>query len=662
MALQFGDDRSQSWQNRLLNLPRYTKRAILIAADFSIATAVLWAALSLRYGAFYVPHNWSTAALLLAGPIITIATLAQFGVYRVVTRHLGYRNAGKVFFIVLLSVLIWSFLVFMLGQLGTPRSTLLLYALGAATLITFYRGMTGAVLESSGLNIFPRVRGEKRPVLIYGATRLGVQLMHALRKSPDKLAIGFIDPSPTLWGQYLKGVKVYRPERLETMIQSEGVKEVIIAMPEGERRERRAVMKELEKYPVKVKIVPGYEDVVSGRVKIDDVRPVDVVDLLGRDAVPPVADLLARNTRGKSVLVTGAGGSIGSELVRQIIKHGPRHIVLFDVSEPSLYAVDREIEQLISAFYPDQDRPSVNAVLGSVLDEPLISDVIERNRIETIYHAAAYKHVPIVEANPISGLTNNVFGAVVVAEAAKAANVERVVLISTDKAVRPTNIMGASKRLAELVMQASASEESNTVFTMVRFGNVLDSSGSVVPVFRSQIKAGGPVTVTDPEVQRYFMSIPEAAELVLQAGAMAKGGEVFVLHMGEPVKIANLARLMIHLSGLSVRDGKNPNGDIEIVYTGLRPGEKLYEELLIGGAHATTETEHPRIWKSDEPYLSSDELEAELADLDTLMERRDIDAIDDLLSRLVEGYVPRRDDHAGEEPVPTAPPPSQTLH
>lgn len=662
MALQFGDDSAQSWQNRLLNLPRYTKRAILVLADFLIASSVLWAALSLRLNEIYFPQDWATAGLLLAGPIITILTMAQFGVYRVVTRHLGYRNAGKVVLIVLLSVLIWAFLVFMAGQLGTPRSTLVLYAFGTAALITAYRGITGAVLESSGLEIFPRVRGEKKPVLIYGAGRLGVQLMHALRKSPDKLPIGFIDASPTLWGQYLKGLKIYRPERLASMIRTEGVKEVIIAMPEGERRERREVMKELEQFPVKVNIVPGYEDVVSGRVKIDDVRPVDVVDLLGRDAVPPVADLLARNTRGKSVLVTGAGGSIGSELVRQILKHGPRHIVLFDVSEPSLYAVDREVEQLISGFYPDEDRPSVKAILGSVLDEPLVSDVIEKNRIETIYHAAAYKHVPIVEANPIAGLTNNVFGAVVVSEAAKAANVERVVLISTDKAVRPTNIMGASKRLAELVLQASAAEESNTVFTMVRFGNVLDSSGSVVPVFRSQIKSGGPVTVTDPEVQRYFMSIPEAAELVLQAGAMAKGGEVFVLHMGEPVRIANLARLMIHLSGLTVRDSKNPNGDIEIIYTGLRPGEKLYEELLIGGAHATTETEHPRIWKSDEPYLSPDELEAELADLDTLMERRDLDGIDDLLSRLVEGYVPRRDEHLDDEQVPASPPPSQTLH
>lgn len=660
MALTDGPQ-EQAWQERLLGLSRYSKRGLLVATDFLIASAVLWAALSLRYGQVYVPNTWDVAGLLLLGPLTTVLTLAQFGVYRVVTRHLGYRNASKVFFIVLLSVLIWSFVVFMVGQFGIPRSTLMVYAIGAASLITLCRVAAGLVLENAGLQIFSSMRGAPRsPVIIYGAGRMGVQLMHALDRSRDRRAIGFIDPAPTLWGQYLKGIKVYRPERLEMLIESEGVQEVILAMPEGMRRERRAVLSELERYPVQVKILPAFEDVASGRVRIADVRPVDVVDLLGRDAVPPVADLLARNTHNKSVLVTGAGGSIGSELVRQILKHGPRQLVLLDIAEPALYTIEREVEHVIHKS--DGVRPAVRVVLGSVLDKQLMADTLARYRVETIYHAAAYKHVPIVEANPIAGIENNAFGAAVLAETASAAGVERVVLISTDKAVRPTNVMGASKRLAELVLQAAASESSATVFTMVRFGNVLDSSGSVVPVFRNQIKGGGPVTVTHPDIERYFMSIPEAAELVLQAGAMAKGGEVFVLHMGDPVKIADLARLMINLSGLTVRDTNRPDGDIEITFTGLRPGEKLYEELLIGGEHATTGTEHPRIWKSDEPFLKPEDLAREFAVLRALMTLRDVAGIDGLLARLVEGYAPQADLRPEDTPVAPWPPLSGTLH
>lgn len=654
--------RGPSWQSRLLNLPRYPKRFIIGASDFLIVSCVLWGALSLRFGRFYEPNNWATAGLLLLGPTITIATLAYFRIYRVVTRHLGFRNAGKVFFIVLLSVLIWSFVVLMVGQLGIPRSTLIAYGVGAASLLTLSRVAVSVLLENTELPIFRQGRLERSPVLVYGAGRMGVQLMEALERSSDRRVVGFIDASPTLWGQYIKGTKVYRPVRLPLLLEEHGVREVILAMPETARRERRALLSELERYPVQVKILPALEDVASGRVRIADVRPVDVVDLLGRDPVPPVADLLARTTRDKSVMVTGAGGSIGSELVRQILKHGPRTLVLLDNSEPALYAIEREVERYVGLHYSDMARPKVRAVLGSVLDANVVHDAVTGDGVQTLYHAAAYKHVPIVEANPLSGITNNAFGTKVVADVAHACGVERVVLISTDKAVRPTNVMGASKRLAELVLQAAASESSSTVFTMVRFGNVLDSSGSVVPVFRKQISAGGPVTVTHADIERYFMSIPEAAELVLQAGAMARGGEVFVLHMGEPVKIADLARVMIGLSGLTVRDVNNPDGDIEIVYTGLRPGEKLFEELLIGGDHPARETEHPRIWTSDEPFLKPAALAHELQTLQALIAHRNVAGIDQLLARLVEGYAPQPEARPAAGLAAAAWPQSSTLH
>jgi FlaA1/EpsC-like NDP-sugar epimerase len=385
------------------------------------------------------------------------------------------------------------------------------------------------------------------------------------------------------------------------------------------------VLKQLERFPVKVKVLPSLAEIASGKVALADLRPLEIEDLLGRDAVPPIGDLLSRDTRGKSVMVTGAGGSVGSELVRQVLRQGPSRLVLFDVSEPALYEIGIEVQRAVMLMPSDLPKPDVVTVLGSVLDAALVAETLRKCAVSTIYHAAAYKHVPIVEHNASVGLTNNVLGTEVLAEAALANGVERMVLISTDKAVRPTNVMGASKRLAELVLQARASISTTTVFTMVRFGNVLGSSGSVVRCFRRQIEQGGPVTVTHPEVIRYFMSIPEAAELVIQAGAMAKGGEVFVLDMGEPVKINDLAELMIRLSGLEIRTEQQPDGDIEVVYTGLRPGEKLYEELLIGVN--TSGTEHPRILRSDEPALSPSELRRELELLKAAMATRDVETI-----------------------------------
>ncbi len=626
----------------LLELPRYTKRTLLVLMDLTLLGLALWGSISLRYGEYYAPDNWGATLLMIAGPLITVGVFGWIGLYRLVTRYISYRGTLQIFAGVATSVMMWSLLVFMSGQLGVPRSSILLYGFVAAALIALSRQAAGMILKSAGIAVPNYVDDrDRKPVLIYGAGPMGVQLLESLRGARDREAIGFIDDSPTLWGQYISGVKVYRPEKLEHMIRRQGAREVLLALPGSHRRERRQILQELERYQVEVKVLPAYEDLTSGRVGVQDLRPVDVGELLGREPVQPNPELLSRNTKDKSILVTGAGGSIGSELVRQILKQLPSRLVLLDSSEVALYEIDIEVHQRVAELPADQPRPEIVSVLGSVLDQVLVSDVMRANRTETVYHAAAYKHVPIVEHNPIAGLNNNVFGTTVVAECARSNNVERVVLISTDKAVRPTNVMGASKRLAELVLQAHAADNSKTVFTMVRFGNVLDSSGSVVRRFRKQIESGGPVTVTHKDIERYFMSIPEAAELVIQAGAMAKGGEVFVLHMGEPVKIEALARLMIHLSGLEIRDETNPQGDISIVYSGLRPGEKLYEELLIGAN--TTGTEHPRIWTSGEPHLAPEILQHELEVLHAAMTARDVEAIQGLLLRTVEGYSPNAD-------------------
>ncbi len=413
-----------------------------------------------------------------------------------------------------------------------------------------------------------------------------------------------------------------------------------------------------------MKTLPALEEIAAGRVEISDLRPIDVEDLLGRDPVTPDLELLTAQVRGKVVLITGAGGSIGSELTRQLLQLGPKTLILFDLSEVALYEISMEIEEIQRrrAKQAQGETPvetTIIQVLGSVLDRRLVARTIEEQGVEVIYHAAAYKHVPIVEVNPFAGLQNNTFGTLVVAEAAKELGVERFVLVSSDKAVRPTNVMGASKRLAELILQALARDGARTIFTMVRFGNVLDSSGSVVKLFRNQIRDGGPVTVTDPEVIRYFMSIPEAAQLVIQAGAMATGGEVFVLEMGTPVKIDDLARTMVRLSGLEIRDEAHPDGDIAIEYVGLRRGEKLYEELLIG--ENTTGTNHPRIFKNSEPVLPYEDLIAALERLEDAIQNVDLGELHDMLRATVEGYVPAGTLH----PVPVKgewQPASRTLH
>jgi FlaA1/EpsC-like NDP-sugar epimerase len=586
------------------------------------------------------------------------------GLYKLVTRFIGPEGTTRIYVAVIIAVLAWALLVLLSGIKGHPRSVVVIYGLIAAGLIRLSRQWAGALLLKAAPQHKPVSFDERKNVIIYGAGTMGVQLLRALNETNQFNMVAFIDNSPSLAGQVVHGVKVLRPGKIGKVITTENVKEVLLAMPSALRSERRAAIKALEPFPVVVKTLPALEEIASGRVEVSDLRPIEVEDLLGRDPVAPELELLTGHVKDKVVMITGAGGSIGSELTRQLLELGPKALILFELSEVALYEIEMEIEELKWRRVKEPEAPTladtkIIPVLGSVLDRKLVARTIENYDVEVIYHAAAYKHVPLVEVNPFTGLQNNTFGTLTLAEVAKEARVERFVLVSSDKAVRPTNVMGASKRLAELILQALAEPHGTTVFTMVRFGNVLDSSGSVVRRFRNQIQAGGPVTVTHPEIIRYFMSIPEAAQLVIQAGAMASGGEVFVLDMGTPVKIDDLARTMVRLSGLEVRDDNNPEGDIAIEYIGLRRGEKLYEELLIG--ENTTGTSHPRIFKNSEPVLAYAELVAALERLDDAIQRQDEADLQEMLRATVEGYKPGSTGHPASvkdewQPV------SRTLH
>ena len=621
-----------------MGLPRYAKRVILVANDLALFGAALWLAMSLRLGEPFVSPTPFEVLLLGAAPFVGVTTFFQLGLYRAVTRYPNERGAGMMVAAIGLSTLYWGLLLLLAGAHSIPRSVVLLYPMLATLLILGSRQAAAIFLKVAGARAF-RLPGRVKRVLIYGAGMPGIQLLDALRSAGNYQAVGFIDPGPTLRGQFLGGVKVYPPDRISEL-QRHGVDEVFLALPKSHRRERRVALSHLEGLKVRVRTLPAIEDVAAGHYTVSDLRPVETEDLLGRDPVPADPMLLARNIAGKSVMVTGAGGSIGAELARQVVRQRPARLVLVEMSEAHLYEIELEVEELLAKLQSDlEERTHVVAVLGSVLDGALMRCVLSENAVETIYHAAAFKHVPLIEHNPVVGLRNNTFGTTSLADAAIDAGVERFVLISTDKAVRPSSIMGASKRLAEMALQARATEPAGkTIFTMVRFGNVLDSSGSVLRRFRHQIEAGGPVTVTHPDMVRYFMSIPEAAGLVIQAGAMASGGDVFVLDMGEPVKILDLARSLIRLMGQEVRDAQHPDGDIAIKFVGPRDGEKLYEELLLG--ENVVATEHPRIMRSLEPLLPKSVLESLLSDLETHMNDGNIDTIRATLARAVESYRP----------------------
>lgn len=623
--------------NSLLALPRIWKRAVALAFDAGLCVLTVWLAYYLRLGEWvrlsgdplWAPE-WAVAgSLLLALPLFITA-----GLYRAIFRYAGWQASLAVVRAMLIYTVLYAAVFLAIGVPGVPRTIgliqpmLLFLAVSASRLVIRFwlGGFYRIILKRADL---PRA-------LIYGAGNAGRQLAAALDGSHEIRVVGYLDDDARLQGHVLNGLPIHAPAELRSLAESEGVRDVLLAIPSASRQRRYEILEGMRSAHVVVRMLPGVVELAQGKVAMADLPEPGVEDLLGRASVPPNPLLLSRNVRDKVVLVTGAGGSIGSELCRQIVRLDPAMLLLVDHSEYALYALHQELLPLV------REAARLVPLLGSVCDAARLREVMQAWRPQTVYHAAAYKHVPLVEHNPAEGIRNNVFGTLTVALAAIDAQVTDFVLISTDKAVRPTNIMGASKRLAEMVLQALATRATGTCFSMVRFGNVLDSSGSVVPLFRRQIRMGGPVTLTHEDVTRYFMTIPEAAQLVIQAGAMAgvanEGGEVFLLDMGEPVRIADLARRMIELAGLTVRDADNPEGDIAIEVTGLRPGEKLFEELLIGDNPEPTN--HPRILKAREDFLPWEVLEEKLFVLKTVLDGNDPPAIRDKLAELVSGYRP----------------------
>ena len=642
---------------RLVRLPRRYKRMIQVATDVVLVWAALWLAFFVRLGdsGFVEPlagHAW----LFGVAPLIAIPFFVRFGMYRAVMRYFGNDALMAIVQAVTFSALLLALAVYWRSDAPKliPRSMVFNYwwlslvLIGGLRLVMRQYFMGDWFAPDSLVKFKGRDSGLPK-VAVYGAGAAGNQLVAALRLGRGMRPVAFIDDDSSLYNRSIAGIRVYSPKHIQQMIDETGAGEILLAIPSVSRSRRREVLEKLEEFPLHVRSVPGFMDLASGKVKVEDIQEVDIADLLGRDSVPPQQALFEQCIRGKVVMVTGAGGSIGSELCRQILSNKPKALLLFEHSEFNLYSINIELERTIErASLPVRLVP----ILGSIRNSDRLLDVMRTWQVETIYHAAAYKHVPMVEHNVAEGVLNNILGTMNTAQAAVQAGVANFVLISTDKAVRPTNVMGSTKRVAEMILQALSRETApvlfnaddavhhvnKTRFTMVRFGNVLGSSGSVIPRFYQQIRSGGPVTVTHPKITRYFMTIPEAAQLVIQAGAMGQGGDVFVLDMGQPVKIAELAEKLIHLCGLSVRSEKSPHGDIAVEFTGLRPGEKLYEELLIGDN--VSPTEHPMIMRADEEYFTWDALRGVLAKLLKAVEQDNYPQVRVLLREVVSGYVP----------------------
>ncbi|MEZ3134895.1 polysaccharide biosynthesis protein [Stutzerimonas kunmingensis] len=649
--------RAEELRARLVSLPRQHKRLIQVSADVLLVWMALWLSFYIRLGnASFVDPLGGHAWLFGIAPLVSIPLFVRFGMYRAVMRYFGNDALIAIAKAVTLSALLLSLAVYWRTDAPKliPRSMVFNYWWLSLMLIGGLRLVMRQYFMGDWFspNTATKFKGKEAglpKVAVYGAGAAGNQLVAALRMGRAMRPVAFIDDDPNLHNRVIAGLRVYSARQIAQLVEETSAGEILLAIPSASRARRREILEMLERFPLHVRSVPGFMDLASGKVQVEDIQEVDIADLLGRDAVPPQQALFEKCIRGKVVMVTGAGGSIGSELCRQIISTKPQALLLFEHCEFNLYSIHLELERLV-------ERSSLATrlvpILGSIRNPDRLLDVMRTWEVETVYHAAAYKHVPMVEHNVAEGVLNNVIGTLNTAQSAVQAGVSNFVLISTDKAVRPTNVMGSTKRVAELILQALSREPApslsgvadavhhvnKTRFTMVRFGNVLGSSGSVIPRFYAQIRAGGPVTVTHPKITRYFMTIPEAAQLVIQAGSMGQGGDVFVLDMGQPVRIAELAEKLIHLSGLSVRSEKCPHGDIKIEYTGLRPGEKLYEELLIGDN--VSPTEHPMIMRANEQHLDWDALKNRLAKLVKAVENDDYPQVRQLLREVVSGYVP----------------------
>jgi FlaA1/EpsC-like NDP-sugar epimerase len=633
-------------KNKFLSLSRLQKQAIAALADSICAPAIFIAALALHFGSNTARGLEHYLLVIMAAPVVSIPVFLRIGLYRAIIRYIDHRIVLTAVFGALVSA---SMLGAIAYAISVPDLSATPFVIYCAHLIVY---LLASRFTARGFFMGDRRTSSRMRVAIYGAGNAGAQLANALAAGDEYAPVLFIDDNRQLHGTTIAGIKVFASTKLGALIDEYEVAAVLLAMPSLTRAEQREIVDRLTQLKVKVKVIPPMGHLVRGMSRVEDVREIEIEDLLSRDPVAPNDALLSVCITGKSVVVSGAGGSIGSELCRQIVRLAPRRLVMLELSEFALYAIDQELRAFVATNNVEVE---LVPFMGSVLDQKKSREIFQRFQVETVYHAAAYKHVPLVEQNPIEGIRNNVFGTLNFARAAVEAKVKCFVLVSTDKAVRPTNVMGSTKRLAELILQAFARQHSHTRFSMVRFGNVLGSSGSVVPLFRKQIAAGGPVTLTHPSITRYFMTIPEAAQLVLQAGSMGTGGDVFVLDMGDPVRIADLAKKMISLSGHEVRSASTPDG-IEVRYVGLRPGEKLYEELLIGDN--VTGTEHPLIMRAQEAEIAWPFLELMLKQLDDACERADHLAIRNQLRKMVPEFAPSSaiDDHLWKRSGPVSPP------
>lgn len=644
----------------ILGLNRQSKQLIVLSLDVVICVLTVWLAFYLRLGDFF-PFYWSLATPLLwpalASILLAIPIFIKFGLYQAIFRYGGLSTIEVLTKASLVYGVAFALIFTVIGVEDTPRTIGLIQPV----LVFLFVGASRVLAHVWLGGRYERrvLKGLLPQMLIYGAGSAGRQLASAMAGSLEMRVVGFLDDDSTLQGQVLNGLPIYNPAELAKIVPRLSITDVLLAMPSVSRKRRNDILAGLSSLKIAVRTLPGLNEVVSGKITLNDIRELDLDDLLGREPNAPNSRLFSATILNKTVLVTGAGGSIGSELCRQILQASPRRLLLVDMSEFQLYKIEQELRNTINEKGNAFDSIEIVSLLASVCDETRIQEVMSTWRPHTVYHAAAYKHVPLVEHNPSEAVLNNILGTKVCAEIAKRSGVDNFVLVSTDKAVRPTNIMGATKRVAEMVLQALAQSQqkppselfqsdrealprpntvAGTIFSIVRFGNVLGSSGSVVPLFRQQIKVGGPLTLTHLDVTRYFMTISEAAQLVIQAGAMSVGGEVFVLDMGKPVKIIDLAYRIVELSGLTVQDGSNPDGDIEIRTIGLRPGEKLYEELLIGDDPKPTQ--HSRIMKANEPFLRWGDLEAKLERLKCAARINEVEQLRRLLTELVPGYVP----------------------